>query len=539
MKKLLLVPILCLIAYAAYAITVPFTITVGSDHVFTPLHQYYMAPAGNGGSDSNAGTFASPWLTADHAGLVCGDVIIARSGAYPAFTISNNPTGCPSSSAGIDGTGGIYVVAVVCAGSSVGDCTISGNTGVTGSCASTRSGSIFIAANNWAITGFQNTTGTANAYAFGTGSVNTGQLTHHVAFINNISTASGVGFGAADCSTNQNVPGDGPDQWAAVGNIAYNSALLSGGICSAGIVDVGPANANADAGTHVYIAGNVAYTNRESCVSDIQGIMWDTPDAHGYTGKLVIKDNIIYNNSRYGIHLFYQGINSNAQSVFLYQNTMWGNFSGPDIDAGSNGGELNTQSAAGGNVAPPWTGSFTKNIAQGRFAHYANNAGGGNIYAMALGFIGAGSITIGGTGSENVFKGLASTCPSTCDGGNNVESYGPALGTNFYIDPVFKSTSDLVTNHFGAPNCSGFSNVTACIGWNQGAQTITALSVIDDLTPTAGSAIGKGYQVPKACAADTDYPTWLKGVVYLQASGFVNGATITEKAGLISKPCTM
>ena len=55
-----------------------------------------------------------------------------------------------------------------------------------------------------------------------------------------------------------------------------------------------------------------------------------------------------------------------------------------------------------------------------------------------------------------------------------------------------------------------------------------------------GGAVGKGYQAPSAtCAPDSFYPTWLKGIVYLTASGFVNGATITENSGLISKPCNM
>jgi hypothetical protein len=73
------------------------------------------------------------------------------------------------------------------------------------------------------------------------------------------------------------------------------------------------------------------------------------------------------------------------------------------------------------------------------------------------------------------------------------------------------------------------------MGWNYSTQTATANSVIYDLTPTAGGTSGKGYQPPGACAADSLYPTWLKGVVYLQW----NGSTLTENAGLVNKPCGM
>jgi hypothetical protein len=51
-----------------------------------------------------------------------------------------------------------------------------------------------------------------------------------------------------------------------------------------------------------------------------------------------------------------------------------------------------------------------------------------------------------------------------------------------------------------------------------------------------------GYQLPTVvCGANPyyHYPTWLKGVVYLKASGFVNGATITQKADMVSNPCGM
>ena len=112
---------------------------------------------------------------------------------------------------------------------------------------------------------------------------------------------------------------------------------------------------------------------------------------------------------------------------------------------------------------------------------------------------------------------------------------GFSLGSNLYVDPTFKNTSDLIANHLGPPDCSSFANVTACMGWNYPLQSATRKSVIDDLTPTFAGTSGKGYQPPGPCAPDPLYPAWLKGIVYLKW----NGASITEEAGLINKPCGM
>jgi hypothetical protein len=152
------------------------------------------------------------------------------------------------------------------------------------------------------------------------------------------------------------------------------------------------------------------------------------------------------------------------------------------------------------------------------------------------------SLVLGGAGSENVFKGQQTVCArfngvGSCDPGNNIlitDSLN-LLGTNFYVDPAFNGETDLLTNRLGRPDCTGFTNVTACMGWDARTGTLTVPSVIYDLTPNAPQAVGKGYQRPSVtCAAsDPDYPPWLKGVVYLQ----VTGSTITQKAGLVTRPC--
>jgi hypothetical protein len=174
---------------------------------------------------------------------------------------------------------------------------------------------------------------------------------------------------------------------------------------------------------------------------------------------------------------------------------------------------------------------------------------GGTVYALnAYGGTNA-AVTIGGSGNQNIFSGMASSClGTTCDSGFNVvASNGASFGTNTYMDPAFNNVSDLITNRNGVPNCSGFQLVTACMGWNASTATLTTPSTISDLLGTAiGSApyysmvAGKGFQLPSvSCAANSEYPAYLKGLVTLVASGFTTGATITEIPGNTSKPCNM
>ena len=94
------------------------------------------------------------------------------------------------------------------------------------------------------------------------------------------------------------------------------------------------------------------------------------------------------------------------------------------------------------------------------------------------------------------------------------------LGTNTYANPAFTNTADLLANRLGVPNCNAFTNTTQCMGWNANTSTLTTPSIISDLVPTASGTSGKGYQLPSTtCAANADYPTWLKGIVYLQWNG--------------------
>lgn len=531
-----------------------------SQVVFTPLHLYYIAATSC--NDTNPGTQASPWCTPNH-NVVCGDVLVAAAGDYSAndgFTNWGTVSGCPSTTGGIDGAGGVYFAVLLCGGSDLGtggchmNCTASGsnpnmvsscNVGSCGACAS----AFEMQSNNWAVEGWTSNAGGTTGYNVIVDACASGTtIIHHNAFINNVFYNSADGIGNTDCGMNTNIPGNGTDYFAAIGNITQNAAQgqYNGGsvpfFCSAGIVDVAPANFDSNAGTHVLFYGNFTYaTATTTCNSDQEGIMFDTWDEHAYTGLGVITNNMVWTNARFGIQLFYQAVHTspvNNQQVL--NNTLFGNDA---LVAGIfSAGEINIQSSAS-DMSDTANITVTNNIGR---TEWATPGGGpatnGYIYGLQVGVTTGSSITIGGSGTQNIFKGLAPACQDTsCDAGNNVTSAGLSFGTNTYTDPNFTNTSDLVSNWVGVPNCTGFVTVTACMGYNANTQTLTTNTPISDLSPTAAGMSGKGYQLPSTTcssgAANGTYPSWLKGIVYLHYNS--TSGIITENGDLVTKPCGM
>ena len=127
---------------------------------FTALHTYHLSPTG---SDSNAGTSAaSPWKTPNHA-LACGDVILAAPGNYATNQFVQTwgaVSGCPSTTGGIDGNGGVYFATLLCAGTDLTSCTVDGG----------AKEAFRINASNWAVEGFSATQeATASEGGFATG----------------------------------------------------------------------------------------------------------------------------------------------------------------------------------------------------------------------------------------------------------------------------------------------------------------------------------------------------------------------------------
>jgi hypothetical protein len=502
-----------------------------SNPVFTALHTYYIAPTGN--DSTGNGTSGNPWLTPNHT-AVCGDAFLAATGTYPALTVSTQPTACPSTSGGIDGTGGVYGAIVLCQGNAQ-TCVWSG---------SGSSGAVVdFTASNWI---WVNVTATSTNIGAGSGmrgfqcdaTASGTTILHHIALINAISYHNQQGFTVNDGALNHNVPGNGCDYFAVVGSMAQNAA--NDPICLAAIDLVGPANFDANAGTHFFIDGNFALANNttSTCSSDMQAISVDTPDAHGLTGQIVISNNMTWKSTRYGLSLIYQEFNLSALPIKIYNNTFFGDLANV-TNSDFADGEINLGFVASGSAGlPTWNITIQNNIAQ----TIAATSNGNTIYAMTVGgttWGTNGTLTNGGSGTQNWLHGLASSCGGTCDSTKSEVTFASnPLGTNSFGDALFANTTDLLANWVGAPSCTSFATVTACMGYNVATATLTSATPIADLVPSASGTSGKGYQLQSTtCAPNADYPAWLKGVVRLQWNA--GSSTITEQADLISKPCGM
>jgi hypothetical protein len=469
-----------------------------------------MAP---NGSDEAAGTsVTTPWASPNHK-VVCGDVIIAAPGTYGNFSTWGPVSNCPSTSGGIDGTGGVYFATLLC-GDTMGSCTSSG---------------MRVAANNIAVEGFQASAASSFCYLADGTATNTTRY-QFIAFINDIAANCDDGFTTGDGGKNHNVPGNGIDEFAVVGDIAYNAN--NDPICVAAIDDPGPSQMDTNAWTHVYFGGNFAINNHNKCGTDGEAFMFDTFDAHGFAAQAVMENNIAYLSARYAINLYYQGLNTGNSTFIVRNNTLFANDSANEGQATSNigCGDITVQSAKS---TLPYPISIYNNIVQTNYVNQGGISTQCYIYAGLTG--GVYNTTWGGSGITNIMSGEAApTCKAACDPGDDVIAYnGGSYGTNTYESPAFNNTSDLLTNRTGQPNCSGYTSTTACMGWNYSAQTATSDTPISDLTATATAASGKGYQPPGACAPNSLYPTWLKGIVYLQW----DGTNLWEYAGLVQKPC--
>ena len=300
------------------------------------------------GSDENKGTSPSTaWATPNHP-LRCGDVIVAEPGAYSAagIDVTSSPTSCPSTSGGIDGSGGVYFVTVLCAKAFA--CAINSDNRV-----GSGRGAIQIEADHWAFEGWRVSTHDKNAYCFEPFFGGGDAIFHHVAAINNICADAGEAFSTGGYGTG------GIDYFAVVGNIAYRANQRSD-YPSAAITDVGPKNIDSNAGTHVLFDGNFGINNTvaNSAVSDLECMMFDTWDAHKYSGMGVIENNICYYTSAITLQIFQQTSGDSVLDIEILRNTFYAGFQcTQNFNASS--GEINLQLNGG----YPWTINVYDNIA--------------------------------------------------------------------------------------------------------------------------------------------------------------------------------
>jgi hypothetical protein len=530
---------------------------------------HYMDPGGNDACNGTSPSLGSSgncaWLTPNgNAALKCGDVIIAAAGTYSnsGILVTRQPTSCTTGSAtgGFDGAGGIYTVYVLC--STIYACSIpaysGGNPGA-------NTLAVQVQASNWAFEGWvcSVASGTPRTIqgCFGESSDSSTAIYHHIVFANNIAHDCGFGFGTGISGTGggQAVPGNGADYLAFLGNLTWQCNQVTNDgfgdqIFTASIVCVNMANSDPSNTTanRCVIRGNFAINNNpgaNGAVSDVEGIMRDTPQSHGTVGTDVVRDNVIYGSGGPGLQLTNQNT-ANQATPYTFDasfNTMYGNNACTPYDP-FNSTEVFYEYDSNYGM----TVNHYNNISQARGANGTCSGSAEPNYAFSQGAnngINLLNIIIGGTGQTNYMFGSATVCHATCQSGsapfilNSGNSIPvPSAGFNIYADPGFKNTTDLFSNHLTSStvwsNCLSFDNIPTCMGWNFISQTASSLSVIDDLTPQTAGAVGKGYRPPAPCAADPGslFPTWLKGF-----GGYLvwTGASIIYKRGYINAPCGM
>ena len=450
------------------ATSASFTITVA------PV-TYYISPNGN---DSNSGLSASlPWLTPDHP-LNCGDMISAASGTYSAANFNTGKWGAVTCPAGNN------VAWLQCA--TFNTCKI----------ASINLDGMWVDQSYWGVQGWEITTNT-NIYAacFHAGPGASAPATiSHVIFANNVANGCmGGGYEVYDVSATASA-----DYIAYVGNVAYNSAQ-GNGACFSGFNIYEPIATDTAAGTHMFVAGNYAYSNLDpdpcdgTAPTDGEGIILDTFDfSQGggtpYAQQTVVENNIVVNNGGRGIEVLNNSAGTSHAAIYITQNTSWGNLTDP-----------NQVSTGCGEIALI-TASNTQVYGNLIATKSATGCGANPIYPLSV---------IIGDGTDSVDSNFAY-------GLNNNNVYLSNSGTFAYgsknvfdISPAFANATVP-----GAPSCQGTSNVPACMA-----------SFIADFAPTAAAAKGFGYQTPSATpAADPLFPQWL--------------CTAKLPAGLVTSGCT-
>src|SRR5258707_2883495 len=514
-------------------------------HVFTPLHLFYMSPTGS--DAANGLTPATAWATPNH-NLVCGDVIIAASGTYNGdFSTWGTVSSCPSTSGGVDGTGGIQAAVLLCGGTDLGanGCKINCATGAcnTGAGDGTHGNAVKavmqLNKNNWSIQGWQgNGNGTTGRGFQMDTCLSSTQIVHHVSVINSIIINANQGLGATGCLHDGTaVPGNGFDYTAWVGVIVENAAQDS--ICLGAVDIVGPANFDTNSGTHMYIKDTfVSSSFATPCItiSDAEGILLDTLDGHAYSGQIVIDNNAAWNTMRNCIQVFYQNYHNTTPIINIHNNSCYNNLTNVGNDGG--GAEINTNNSNQGglNIGIPWTTTIQKNIA--RNTHDLSDSTTKHIVALVSGGNPASTaMTIGGTGTENVFLSSSTVALGTCDSTKSAcEFNSNSFGTNIYVNPNYANESDLNTNWLGAPDCTGFPSTTRCMGYNPLTSTLTPNTPIADLQASCTGCSGKGYQLPTTvCNTNAEFPAYLKNLVRLSWNS--SNSTITQVYDLSTVKC--
>ena len=439
---------------------------------------YYLSATGN---DSNNGlSSGSPWLSPNHP-LNCGDVILAAPGTnYSAANFYTGKWGTVTCAAGNN------VAWLKCA--TFDSCKIS----------TSANQGMWVDKSYWGVQGWEITTAASDTYGtcfIAQPNWGTPQTIHHIIFANNVAN----GCAQSGFASTPNIPSlKGVDYLVIVGNVAYNAAQGSG-TCASGISVWEPVQSDSVAGTHIYVAGNFSYANLDPSTcngtspTDGEGIIFDTFDGSQttglspYTAQAVATNNILVGNGGKGLEVYNNQAGSSHASIYLTQNTTWGDLT--DHNQSWLGcGELSITAASNvqayGNI-------FSTDSATG--------CGGHPIYSMAIS---------GGASSDmvtsNVAYGYSSSTTFVYDSGSFTFSQSNVLGG----PPSFSKAAMPA-----APSCGASANVPACMA-----------SMIANFSPLAATAQSMGYHVPSSTPiSDPLFPKWL--------------CSVTLPSGLVTMGC--
>ncbi len=419
---------------------------------------YYLAPAPDGGRDSNTGLSPSaPWLSPNHA-VNCGDVI--KAAASTAYSNENFQTGK-------------WGTVTCAAGNNVAwlECETFDACKIT---ASNGDGGMWVSASNWGVQGWEVTTTASTEEACFQAAPPYGGSTsiHHIIFANDVANGCyGSAFAVYGNSTYS------VDYVAIIGDIAYNAAQ-GNAKCFSGINIAAPIPHDTLSGTHFYIAGNLTWDNFEphSCnggtPTDGEGIILDTLDANSYTQQVVVDNNISFLNGSSGIRVDA----TTMAKVYILNNTTYGNDGDTNMYDGECG-EITIQSSSNTEVYSNISRTITATGcgANPNYAFYLAGSDNTNHVYQDMGYSAA--------GYNNICSG---TCTGFLLGPNNV----------FGTDPDFVSAP---ASNPGAPSCGTYSSVSACMA-----------PIIADFVARAPGATGSGYQATRTTQVnDPLFPQWL------------------------------
>jgi len=425
---------------------------------------YYLAPAANGGSDSHNGlSSSSPWLTPKH-NLNCGDVILAKpSSSYASNNFNSGRWGnvsCPSAN---------NVAWLQC--ETFDACKIW----------STSEG-INVDHSFWGVQGWEVTVASGNGFCFGAAPSSANWVTiHHIIFANNVANKCQAGGFVTYPSGKVGV-----DYVTIIGNIAYD-AIQGGDECYNGISIYEPVQSDWKAGTHIYVADNIAWGNfQPDYCGGVKawggdGIIFDTFDGSqsglpSYDGQTVAKNNIVISNGGHGIEVQNNVRGSSHAPIYLEYNTSWNNEINYKQQVNHLCAEVLLNSAY--NVQEAYNLVATSSATQ---------CAGNPIYALS-----AYTVNSSVSSYENFAYGYDGRNTTAYATGGFAYSSNNTLGQYPYLHNAYTP---------GAPYCSGTGTVANCMSW-----------LMTDMTAEAASAASKGHQWPGNKPYDPLFPAWVCNV---------------------------